>query len=124
MTGSWADQNPLVSFEPCPRDVCVVTLVDGRRAAVDHATDYHKAHSAASELARRGPAPVKVLPMQAGELAHFLGFEAGDLAAGSHRYQEDRALLLRTCREALHESNEKSVRDDARGLLLALGECP
>ena len=121
MIGSWIDANRVIAVQPGSRDICVVTLVDGRRVSVDHALDYERARHAASELAGRLSVPVKVLPMGASELVGFLGLSAADFAQPAPQDGKTRVLMLRTCREVMRESDDKEVRREAYDLLVALG---
>lgn len=121
MIGSWASANRVMAFDPGPRDICVVTLLNGRRAAIDHVCDYEKALYAASELAGRVSVPVKVLPMGAAELVAFLRLSPADFAGPAADDAEMRELAVHTCRDALLNSDDRTVRQDAHDLLTALG---
>ena len=120
MNGRWIKADRVIAAEPGPRDVCVVTLVDGRRVSIDHALDYGKALSAAYELAGQLVGPVKVLPMTGSEFMGFLGLTAADFPSSPEADAKDKELAIRSCREILRDGNDASLRREAFDLLAAL----
>ena len=120
--GSWIDANRVVSAEPGPRDSFVVTLVDGKRVAVEPADAYEQALSRANALASRIKEPVKLLPMQVGELLGFMGLEKADLGAPSPTDAEMRRLVVATCQEAMLEASDVTVRREAHSVLVGMGK--
>lgn len=119
--GSWIAANRVISVEPGPRDICVVTLVDGRRVSVDHVLDYEKARTKGHQLAQQFSRPVKVLPMGGTELIGFLGLAKADFTPSAETDIEVRELVVSTCREALLECDDGVIRREAYELLVALG---
>jgi hypothetical protein len=96
MKGSWHDLNsaPRVeSTNPSPRDVCVVTLLEGRRVAIEPISNWEEAVSKAKALVERTKRPVKVLAMRAEELMDFLGLTTADLPTARPTMKFDSSSL-------------------------------
>lgn len=119
---NWNDVNRVMRMDPGPRDSFVVTLVDGKRVSVEPVDAYEQALNRATVLARQIKRPVKLLPMQAAELIGLMRLKASDMTTPSAGDSETRQLVLKTCREAILESNDVSVRHEAHGVLVGLGE--
>ena len=119
---NWNDVNRVMRMDPGPRDSFVVTLVDGQRVSVEPVDAYEQALNRATMLAGQTNRPVKLLPMQAAELIGLMGLKAGDMTTPSTDDAEARQLVVNTCREAILESNDASVRLEAHGVLVGMGE--
>lgn len=121
-TSSWVPIDRVVTAEPGPRDVCVVTFIEGVRAAINLVTEYEQARAKAIAFAKETKRPVKLLPVTARELMGFMHVKPSELFGPSADDAEMRQLVVSTCREALRECNDASVRREAFDLLVNMGE--
>lgn len=119
---SWIDPNRVVTADPGPRDSFVVTLVDGKRVAVESVEVFGQALNRAKALARGIKPPVKLLPMQLGELLGFMGLDKIDMTKPSPNDAELYQLAVTTCREVILNCNDGAVRREAHATLVCMGE--
>ena len=96
--------------------------LNGKRVSVEPVEEYEQALSRANALARGIKQPVKLLPMQVGELLRFMGLDKVDMTKPSPNDAEMRQLVVTTCREVILECNDASVRREAHGVLVGMGE--
>lgn len=119
---NWNDVNRVTRMDPGPRDSFVVTLVDGKRISVEPVEAYEQALNRATVLAGQIKRPVKLLPMRAAELIGLMDLKPDKTTTTSADDAETRRLVLNTCREAILKSNDASVRSEAHGVLVGMGE--
>ncbi|AJA09079.1 hypothetical protein SKP52_10890 [Sphingopyxis fribergensis] len=118
---SWRAPFRAMCPEPGPHDLFLVILINGRRAAIQHADDYDKWRSAAEELAAQENCNVKVLPMSGSELMNFLGIEPAPPHPIANLDPAFRDQAVKNCMDVLRECAGASDRGDALDLLGHLG---
>ncbi len=115
----WEPRHRCTTIQPGKLDLFVVTLVDGRRAAVDPITDYDAGLARARTFHRDHPCQIKVLPMTGDELFNLLGITRPE------RSQPFDAELHRTTVNRLwqivRDSPDHEARSDALALLSDMG---
>lgn len=124
MVNTWLPKYRVIAAEPSPRDICLVLYADGRRVSVHTVDEFEAVAALAKRLAEQFQCQMKLLPMTGAELLAFLNVAPGKLFDAPEEDAEMRALAITTCRSALLNSNEPSVRADAMALLVNLGEMP
>lgn len=120
--------NAVAAMPPAPDDLFVVTLLHGRAVFVQPADKYGEALSLAEAFAVRMQAPdrpytVKVLGASFRELLAWLGTTQAEVAASlpPETAEQDRQLILSTCRHLLRDCNDLTARREAYDLLLQMG---
>lgn len=119
---SWISIDRVVTAEPGPRDLCVVTFIEGVRAAINPVTEYEQARAKAIAFAKETKWSVKLLPVTGRELMGFMRVKPSDFASPSASDAEMRQLVVSTCREALRECDDGTVRREAYDLLVNMSE--
>jgi hypothetical protein len=69
---AWEPRHRLTTIRPGKWDLFVLTLIDGKQAGLDPATDYDTALAKAQAFHRNHPCQIKVLPMTGVELRNLL----------------------------------------------------
>jgi hypothetical protein len=118
---SWRSRFRAICPEPGPQDLFLLVLINGRRAAIQHAADYAQWRGAAERLAESQQCQVKVLPMTGGELMNFLGIHCADLQPIEGIDAAFREQAVRNCLDVLRECGGQQDREDALTLLGQLG---
>ena len=116
------DARNVVTAEPGPVDIFVVTLADGKRIGACSVEEYPSVLASASRLAEHTKLAVKVLPMTAAEFINFTGMKASDLAGTPEADADLRRLVVTTLREAMVEADDRDTRVEAQALLASMGE--
>lgn len=122
MIGSWTDVCRFRTFQPGPDDAFVVVFVNGRYATFRPTADHGRLADECAKLARAHQTPIKLLPMQPAELFNLLNIRREHWADTTPWTEQDRQMAVSTCREALIECDDRSVRKQAHRLLTALEE--
>ena len=112
----------VVTAEPGPRDIVVVTLADGKRIGACSVKEYSSVLASANTLAEQTKLAVKVLPMTAAEFINFAGIKAVDPAATPEDDADLRRQVVTMLREAMVEADDRATRAEAQALLLGMGE--
>lgn len=118
---SWRAVHRAICPEPGPRDLFLVILINGKRAAIQHADEYERWRGAAERLAAEQKCSVKVLPMSGSEMMNFLGIEpepSQPIANLDHAFREQ---AVRNCMDVLRECDGAHDREVALDLLGHLG---
>lgn len=118
--GSWEPRYRVTTVAPGKLDLFVVTLIDGRRAAVGPVTDYEAAVAKAQTFLRQHQCQIKVLPMSGTEVFNLLGITLPDRAEPID--PAVRQQIIATLLQVARESNDPDARGDALKLLATLGE--
>ena len=118
---SWRPVHQAMCPAPGPRDLFLVILINGRRVAIEHASDHAKWKHAAERLAHEHECHVKVLPMEGGEMMNFLGIKPAPPQSIENLDPAFRKRAIETCFELLRESAEPREREEALALLGHLG---
>lgn len=116
---SWEPRHRCTTVTPGRLDLFVVTLVNGRRAALDPITDYDDALARARAFHRDRPCHIKVLPLTGAEARNLLGITVPD-----HPQPIDAAdlrLIRHTLTDVLRNTGDHDARSDALALLTVLG---
>ncbi|OWK29240.1 hypothetical protein [Sphingomonas dokdonensis] len=116
---SWEPRHRCTTIQPGKIDLFVVTLVDGRRAALDPITDYDAALARARAFHRDHPCQVKVLPLTGTEARVMLGITVPD-----HPQPMDAAdlrLVRDTLTDVVRNTGDHDARADALALLTDMG---
>lgn len=118
---SWRAPFQAMCPEPGPRDMFLVILVNGKRVAIQPATDFWRWKFAAEQLATRERCNVKVLPMSGGEMMAFLGIEPEPHQPIANLDPAFREQAVKNCVDALRECSEPREREEALSLLGHMG---
>lgn len=118
---SWRAPFRAMCPEPGPRDLFLVILVNGKRAAIQHADDYDKWRAAAEQLAAQENCNVKVLPMSGSELMNFIGIEPEPPQPIANLDPAFREQAVKNCMDVLRECAGAKDRGDALDMLGHLG---
>ena len=118
---SWRPRFRAMCPEPGPRDLFLVILIEGKRAAIHPAADHAKWRWAAERLAETQQCQVKVLPMSAGELMNFLGIKPDAPQPIENLDTAFREQAVRNCMDVLRECGSQEDREQALELLSQLG---
>jgi len=120
---SWQPIYRAMCFEPGPRDLFVVILIDGKRVGLHPVTEYERWRAAAQKLAREHECQVKVLPMGGHEVLAFYGIEpaSGALQPIENMDPAFRKQAVKNCMDAIRECDDARVRQDALDMLRTLG---
>ena len=118
---SWRSVHRAMCPEPGPRDLFIVILINGKRAAIQDADEYNKWRAAAERLAAEGNCNVKVLPMSGSELMNFLGVEPEPSQPIANLDPVFRAQAVQNCMDVLREESGERDRADALDMLSHLG---
>ena len=123
-----ANGNCVAALQPAPGDLFVVTLLAGKVVFIQPVADYEKALRLAEVFAGRVPPPgrpftVKVLGASVPELLALQGTTREALVASltPETEEDDRQLILSTCREVLRDCDDAAARRDAFDLLIQMG---
>lgn len=115
---SWWPRHRVTTVEPGKLDVLVLTLVDGRRAAIDAVTDYEAAVARARAFVVDHRCQIKVLPLAPPEVFNMLGIRPDERPA------DDPAMRAQVVDRLMHiarESNDTDTRRDAFDALADMG---
>lgn len=116
---SWEPRHRCMTIQPGKLDLFVVTLVDGRRVALDPITDYDAALARARAFHSDHRCQIKVLPMTGDELFNLLGIKRPEspqpFDAELHRTTVDRLWQI------VRDSPDHEARADALALLTDMG---
>ena len=116
----WTRNGNYVSvLGPGPEDLFVVTMVDGKRYAIQPVSEYSSALDIAEKLAEQISSPVKLMALSLNEVLAFTGVSLVDLAAGLTTEDDERAITA--CREVLRECNDRGLRAQAEEVLVSMG---
>jgi hypothetical protein len=118
---SWRPIYNAMCPEPGARDLFLVVLINGRRVAIQHATEYERWRDAAQKLAHEQQCQVKVLPMAGEELMGFLNIQPSapqPLEAMDPAFREQ---AITNCMDVLRECGKQEDREQALSLLGHLG---
>lgn len=118
---SWRDVNRAMCPEPGPRDLFLVILINGKRAAIQHADEYDRWRAAAEQLAAQEHCNVKVLPMSGSEMMNFLGIEPEPPQPIANLDPAFREQAVKNCMEVLRGNSSERDRADALDMLGHLG---
>ncbi|WP_156358211.1 hypothetical protein [Sphingobium sp. Leaf26] len=118
---SWRATHRAMCPEPGPRDLFLVIIINGRRAAIQHADEYERWRVAAERLAASEKCDVKVLPMSGSEMMNFLGIEPAPPQPIANLDPAFREQAVKNCMDVLRECNGSYDREVALDLLGHLG---
>lgn len=118
---SWRPRYRAICPDPGPEDLFIVVLLDGRRVAIQHATDHARWRVAAERLAESQQCQVKVLPLAGRELMNFLGIAPAALQPTESMDPAFREQAVRNCMDVLRECGSQNDREQALELLGQLG---
>ena len=118
---SWRPTHRAMCPEPGPRDLFLIIFIDGRRATIQHATDYERWKAAAERLAHEQRCQVKVLPMTGDELMNYLGIVPAPPQSIANLDPEFREQAVRNCLDVLRECGSQEDREQALHLLSKIG---
>ena len=121
---SWRPTYNAMCPEPGARDLFLLVLVNGRRATIQHASDYARWRCAAERLAHEQRCQVKVLPMTGDELMNFLGIVPGPPQPIEKLKEDDPEFYdraVRNCIDVLRGDGSQDDREHALELLTKLG---
>lgn len=118
---SWQQIYRAMCPEPGPRDLFIVVLIEGKRAAIHPATDHARWRGIAERFAESQRCQVKVLPMTGGELMNYLGIKPEPPRSIESMDPEFRQQAICNCMDLLRESGSEAIREQALELLGALG---
>ena len=116
---AWEPRHRCTTIAPGKLDLFVVTLVEGKLAALNTVMDYDSALERAREFHRDNPCQIKVLPISGEELRNYLGI---DLPKTQRPMTEaEREMIHGRLTGILRNSNDADARADALDLLSQLG---
>jgi hypothetical protein len=118
---SWRPIYQAMCPEPGPRDMFVVTLINGRRMGVYTVDAYAQLRRAAEQLAEQHQCHVKLLPMAGNELLRFLGILPAPPQSIDNMDPAFRRQAVTNCMDVIRESAEPREREEAVSLLRVLG---
>ena len=118
---SWRAAHRAMCPEPGARDLFLVILINGKRAAIQHAEEYDRWRRAAEQLAAQEGVSVKVLPMSGNEMMNFLGIEPEPSQPIANLDPAFREQAVKNCMDVLRECGGAHDRDVALDLLGHLG---
>lgn len=118
---SWRAVHRAMCPEPGPRDLFLVILINGKRAAIQHAEEYDRWRVAAERLAAQEGCNVKVLPMTGSEMMNFLGVEPEPSQPIANLDPAFREQAVKNCMDVLRECSAAHDREVALDMLGHLG---
>lgn len=118
---SWRAPYRAMCPEPGPRDLFLVILINGKRAAIQQADEYERWRKAAERLAAQEGVNVKVLPMSGSEMMNFLGIEPEPPQPIANLDPAFREQAVKNFMDVLRESSSERDRADALDMLGHLG---
>lgn len=116
---AWEPRCRCTTVAPGKLDLFVVTLVEGRLAALDTVMDYEAALERARGFHRDNPCQIKVLPMTGEELRNYLGIELPKTRRPMT--EAERKMVHDRMTNILRDSNDADARADALDLMSELG---
>lgn len=116
---SWERRHRVTSVEPGKLNLFVLTLVDGKRAALDPIIDYDAALAKARAFYRDRPCQIKVLPLTGAEARNMLGITVPDDLQPTDA--ADLRLIRDTLTDVLRNTGDPDARADALALLTEIG---
>ena len=116
---SWEPRHRVTTIAPGKLDLFVVTLIDGKRAAVSAIVDYEEALAKARAFHRDHPCQIKVLPMTGEEMRNLFNLCVPD--GRESISSEDREMVIGTLTQVAREGADPDARRDAFDLLTRLG---
>lgn len=116
---SWIPRYRVMTEKPCQLDLFVLTLIDGRRAAIQPITEYETALAKAKAFLSKHRCQIKVLPMTGPEARTFLGTKPP--TEPEPLTPEDRRMLIECLQRVARDSNDTGARNDALDLLGDIG---
>lgn len=118
---SWRPIYNAMCPEPGARDLFLVVLINGRRVAIQHATEHDRWKVAAEKLALEQQCQVKVLPMTGEELMGFLNIVPSAPRPIEELDSAFREQAITNCMDVLRECGGQEDREQALSLLGHLG---
>ena len=115
----WEPRFRCTTIAPGKLDLFVVTLVEGKLAALDTVMDYDAALERARGFHRDNPCQIKVLPMSGEELRNYLRIELPKKRRPMT--EAEREMVHGTLTGILRVSNDADTRADALDVLSGLG---
>lgn len=116
---SWEPRHRCTTIQPGKLDLFVLTLVDGKRAALDPIIDYDAALARARAFHRDHPCQIKVLPLTGAEARNMLGITVPDDPQPTDA--ADLRLIRDTLTDVLRNTSDPDARADALALLTEIG---
>jgi hypothetical protein len=116
---SWEPRYRVASIEPGKLDLLVVTLIDGKRAALCSVLDYDAAVAKARAFAAEHQCQIKVLPLTGPEARNFLDLTPDD--PPSELDPVMRAEMVECLLTVARDSSDSDARRDAHDLLTEWG---
>ena len=116
---SWEPRHRVTTIEPGKLDLLVVTLIDGKRAALCSVLDYEAAVAKARAFAAEHQCQIKVLPLTGLEARHFLNLTLDD--PPSELDPVLRAEMVKRLLTIARDSPDSDARRDAHDLLTEWG---
>ncbi len=130
MRNPWSQDGNLVAIlEPGPRDLFVVTMIDGKQILAEQISEFDTAHKRARRIAaahegKCKPFTVKVVSMSLEELLAFQGIEYAAFAEhiqNSMSDEEARKMCAESFFSVLRDSDDQRIREQALEGLKTLG---
>lgn len=118
---SWRPIFRAMCPDPGPRDLFILVLIEGKRAAIHPATEHTRWRGIAERFAESQRCQVKVLPMTGGELMNYLNIKPDPPQPIESMDPEFRQQALRNCKDVLRGCGSQEDRDQALELLTQLG---
>lgn len=115
----WEPHHRCTTIQPGKLDLFVLTLVDGRRAAVDPITDYDPALARARAFHRDHPCQIKVLPLAGAEARNLLGITVPERPQPMD--DSDLRLIRDTLLTIARDGSDPDARADVIDLLTTVG---
>jgi len=119
---AWINQNRIITADPLPKDVVILTYIDGKLAELSSIANHEKVVVLARQIAEKSGFPVKVLPVSFTEALHFLNISREDFFRGFGDEKDARAWAVKSLKTVLREENDGTVRGEAYDLLVSMGE--
>ncbi|AOH85128.1 hypothetical protein AWL63_15345 [Sphingomonas panacis] len=118
---SWEPRYRVTTIAPGKLDIFVVTLVDGRRAAVDAITEYEAALTRANAFSNEHPnrCQIKVLPLTYAEFCNLFNVTLPEQPEPSD--PAERKYVTELLLHIARNTNDGDARSDALDLLLKSG---
>lgn len=120
---SWINPNRIVTAEPLPKDLALLTFIDGRFAGLHSPAQHERVTAYARQIAEKSGRPVKVLPVTLPETLNFLGSSLEEFVSSAFEgEQELRAWVVQSLKAVVRDENDRTVRQEAYDMLVGMGE--
>lgn len=120
---SWINPNRIVTAEPLPKDLALLTFVDGKFVALHSPAQHERVTAYARQIAEKSGLPVKVLPATLPEALSFMGRSLEEFVAIAFGdEQELRAWVVQSLKAVVRDENDGTVRQEAYDMLVGMGE--